>query len=61
MVPAQGLAEVMGGQVQRVYLEPQEAGRSSGLPVYWPLWPAPLPPLVGRGGIREGRGCHGQE
>ena len=26
---------------------PQEAGRSSGLPVHWPLCPAPLPPFVG--------------
>jgi hypothetical protein len=30
---------------------PQEAGRSSGLPVHWPLWPAPLPPFVGGGGF----------
>jgi hypothetical protein len=26
-----------------------DAGRSSGLPVHWPLEPAPLPPFVGGG------------
>jgi hypothetical protein len=31
------------------YWGPQEAGRSSGLPVHWLLWPVPLPPLVGGG------------
>jgi hypothetical protein len=30
---------------------PQEAGRSLGFPVHWPLWPAPLPPLVGGGAL----------
>jgi hypothetical protein len=30
---------------------PQEAGRSSGFPVHWPLWPPPLPPFVGGGGF----------
>jgi hypothetical protein len=29
----------------------QEWGRSLGLPVHWPLWPAPLPPLVGGLGL----------
>ena len=29
----------------------QEWGRSVGLPVHWPLWPAPLPPLVGGLGL----------
>jgi hypothetical protein len=29
----------------------QDAGRSSGLPVHCPLEPAPLPPLVGGGGL----------
>jgi hypothetical protein len=29
----------------------QEAGRSSGFPVHWPLCPAPLPPFVGGAGL----------
>ena len=28
-------------------LDWQLAGRSAAGPVHWPLWPAPLPPLVG--------------
>jgi hypothetical protein len=32
----------------------QDAGRSVCGPVHWPLWPAPLPPLVG--GARRGPG-----
>lgn len=32
---------------------PQEAGRSSGLPVHCPDWPAPLPPFVGGGASAE--------
>jgi hypothetical protein len=31
-----------------------------GVPVHWPLWPVPLPPLVG-GGRRRRPGPHGQE
>jgi hypothetical protein len=30
---------------------PQEAGRSAGFPVHWPLWPAPFPPFVGGAGF----------
>jgi hypothetical protein len=30
---------------------PHDAGRPSGLPVHWPLWPAPFPPLVGGGAL----------
>jgi excisionase family DNA binding protein len=29
----------------------QDAGRSAAGPVHWPLWPAPLPPLVGGRGL----------
>jgi hypothetical protein len=29
----------------------QDLGRSSAGPVHWPLWPAPLPPLVGGWGV----------
>jgi hypothetical protein len=29
----------------------QDAGRSAAWPVHWPLWPAPLPPLVGGDGL----------
>src|SRR5215208_7595793 len=43
--------------VPRGYVPGQTAGRSAGLPVHWPLWPAPLPPLVGGDGLAAAIGA----
>src|SRR5215218_3835904 len=37
--------------LKECYVPGQTAGRSAGLPVHWPLWPAPFPPLVGGLGL----------
>jgi hypothetical protein len=34
-----------------------DAGRSVGLPVHWPLEPAPFPPLVGGAGLARAAGA----
>jgi hypothetical protein len=40
--PRPGASGGHGGQVQRVYLEPQEAGRSAGLPMHGATYSAKL-------------------
>src|SRR5215208_5678072 len=47
--------------VPRGYVPGQTAGRRSGLPVHWPLWPAPLPPLVGGDGLAAAIGATATE
>ena len=55
----------MGAQqrapVPRGYVPGQTAGRSRGLPVHWPLCPAPLPPLVGGEGFAAAIGAAATE
>jgi hypothetical protein len=47
--------------VPRGYVPGQTAGRSRGLPVHWPLCPAPLPPLVGGEGFAAAIGAAATE